>query len=294
MSKPSFHLRKHANGRLYAVTRYVGMDGRSHELVKGTKTKDEAQAKAYAEKWLAEVNWKPEPPRPAPVVAPPPPPPSSPPPLPRRERAPERAAELVNRLRGITPPAAPPPLGDVPPPPPKDTPPVPELLAPGEKEKQQEKEKAEDLDMEAGELFGDMLAGALVGGHLRAVKNFAANQVPPRKAEEPNEVCLEWERAGVAKKCRRLFGKSGGLSENTKLLLGIAGVTLSMLWDAEIIEPKPAAAAAAAQPQRPAPQPVPKPAPAPPAPPAPAAQPARALAIVPTPAGDKDAAAGKF
>jgi hypothetical protein len=268
-------------------------NGRSGELVASTRTNDEEKARAWAADWLKQVR----------AVNPPPPAPSSrpvipgssrttPAPLPKRERSAERGAELVNRLRGVTP-SAPPPLGDVPPPPPPGTP-EPELLAPGVREEEKKKEQEEELDMEANEMFADMAAGALVGGHLRAVKRFAANQDPPRKAEEPNEMCLEWERAGVAKKMKRLFGKSGGMSENTKLLLGIAGVTLSMLWDADVM---PAAAA----PARPAPQPQPRPQPAPappPAPPAQPAQPARALAIVPSspppPAEPNDAAAGKF
>jgi hypothetical protein len=306
MSERSFHLRRHPNKRWYAVTRTFKANGRSGELVVSTHTDDEEKAKAWAADWVKKLD--------AERVRNPPPfesvLPSSrrapAPPLLRRERARDRAAELINRLRGVTPAAAPPPLGDVPPPPPADTPPLPdpELLAPGVREEQKKKEAAEELDQEANELFADMAAGGIVGGHLRAVKNFCANQEPPRKAEEPNEMCLEWERAGVAKKMRRLFGKSGGMSETTKLLVGIAGVTLSMVWGAEIIEPK---AGAQPQPARPAPQPQPPPAPQPqpapaPPPPPPAARqpPARALSIVPPSppetqtAGSDDAAAGKF
>jgi hypothetical protein len=292
MSQPSFHLRRHPNKRWYAVTRTFKADGRSGELVASTRTDDEEKAKAWAADWLKKLDAErvANPPSSDPVIPRSRPAAAATPSL-RRERAPDRAAELVNRLRGVTS-SAPPPLGDVPPPPPAGTP-EPELLAPGVREEEKKKEKEEELDMEANEVFADMAAGALVGGHLRFVKRFAANQDPPRKAEEPNEMCLEWERAGVAKKMKRLFGKSGGMSENTKLLLGIAGVTLSMLWDADVM---PAAAAAA--PARPAPQPQPRPQPAPPAPPAPPAQPARALAIVPSspppPEGNNDAAAGKF
>jgi hypothetical protein len=172
----------------------------------------------------------------------------------------------------------------------------PEVLTPAQMEqvREEERKRAEaEGDAESDELFADMLAGAIVGGHQRAVKNFCAAQEPPKRAAEPSEMCLEWERYGVQKKCRRLMG-SKKLSENAKLVIGVVGVTISMVWNAEEIpeaERKPAAAAPAAPRPAPAPRPTP-PTPhpiVPPAPPAP--KPAAALVSIP---GPGEAAAGRF
>lgn len=318
-STPPLKLRRHPdNGRWYGVVRRKG-----HEVTFSTKTKDEDQAKRIAERMLKvrEAEWRVRDgvddafaetgeqladavrPRPRSELAG----------NTRLERPPVDLAAARDKLRALGGAAplsaatgeAPKTESTAPPPGAPGSPENPTVLSPDQAAQEKakaEEEKKEDLDDEASNLFADMLGGAIVGGHQRFVKRVCENAEPPKRAGEPNELMLEWERLGIQKKCRKLMGKSGGLTETQKLLIGVVGVTVSMVWNAEEIpesERKKAAAPAqtaqrpAAPPAQTAHAPAPTESATPGAPPV--TQPQRSLALVPqkVPAAN-EAAAGRF
>lgn len=122
---------------------------------------------------------------------------------------------------------------------------------------------------EEGELLAELAAGGLTIWHVKRITKALKNGKPPKRPGEANERFIEWEREGMRYHFAKLFGQSARLSPFMKMLAGIVGTTVSMMVDAEEIEPStPAAAsppAAAAAPPAPPPAPPDPPAP-PPAP----------------------------
>lgn len=111
-----------------------------------------------------------------------------------------------------------------------------------------------DPDAEGNEFFADVIAGAIVVGTVRVTSEWAKKRKPPKKAREPSAKCLEWYTEGLQFRLRAFMGNAA-LTPTTKLLVGGAGVIVSMLWGAEDLDPAAPAAARREETSEPAPAP---------------------------------------
>jgi hypothetical protein len=157
----------------------------------------------------------------------------------------------------------------------------------GKRDDDDEEGDPED-DEEAAELLADVIGNGIYTGVTGGVTKVLKRAKPPREPGEPHELFVKCGREGCCYRMRKLIGKGAKLSPNAKLLIGLAGTIITMVWNSEVIEEeKPGRAAAPAKPAA-APAATSPDAPAAAAPPAHAngvAKPPR-LALVRTPSPD--------
>jgi hypothetical protein len=109
-------------------------------------------------------------------------------------------------------------------------------------------------DGEAAEILADVIGtgiynGLIVGGTTKLLKRAK----PPKRPGEPHELFVRYSQEGLCFRVRKLIGKDAKLGPNGKLFVGLAGTIVTMLWNAEDLEPEaaPAAAPAPAAPRAP-------------------------------------------
>jgi hypothetical protein len=280
MSEPSFKLVKR-NGTWFASKSYPTRGKVEIDCGDGTQRKAEERARAAFKQRdqaaeAGRIRWRNTRAAKAAQSSPPPRPAPPPPPLPPEETTP------------IERPAAPPP--DPPPPAAAETPNHEQIrlkllalgdgqpIAPDEPiepdavhppgvdpRASDEPANAEEAaaDNEAGELIADLIAGAVVVGHVKLVAKRLAKHRPPKRAGEANERMLEWERNGIRHNAAKLFGHSTRLGPTGKMIAGAILVTLSMYVDAEPIEARDSTDGASSTEPKNAPAPPPPPAPPP-------------------------------
>jgi len=108
-------------------------------------------------------------------------------------------------------------------------------------------------DEEAAELLADVIGNGIYSGVTGGVTKLLKKAKPPREPGEPHELFVKFGREGCCYRMRKLIGKGAKLSPNAKLLIGLAGTMITMVWNSEVIEEeKPGRPAAAPPPAKPA------------------------------------------
>ncbi len=264
MSEPSFRLFKRG-GKWVASKKYKtrglveipcgdGSQKSAEEIARRAFAQRDQAAEAGRERWRrtraaqvksasAPATPPPDPPPPdveeevTPIERPALPPPAQPrpaDPVPAAAVSPERAEQIRTKLLA---------LGDSRPIEPDS------VHAPGEDPRTDDEPRGDgdvEGDNEAGELLAEMIAGAVVIGHVKLVTRRLKNAKPPKQPGEANERMIEWERNGIRYYGAKLFGQSTRLSPFMKMMAGIVGVTVSMYVDSEPLEAAGASTAGAA------------------------------------------------
>lgn len=115
-------------------------------------------------------------------------------------------------------------------------------------------EEGED-DEEAAELLADVIGNGIYSGVTGGVTKLLKRAKPPREPGEPHELFVRYGREGCCYRVRKLIGKGAKLSPNGKLLVGLAGTIITMIWNSEVIGDDAAASAEKKPKATPAPAP---------------------------------------